>query len=439
MVRKEGIIVKVTRSHIVLMCSDDTFKNVRRSGTSIPLLGERFVYEERKLSPSLFMYAGAACALLIIAFALNWFQVVNLQPAYIVCLDINPSLEIQTGRDLKVSKLDVLNESGAALAAGIQYEGKKLPEVLDLILEECTRQLYLKKEEKGLIAVTVISLGKAAELKENQVRNFVDRALVKREISADIITARENRTVLEEARHLGVSVNKYRLYKDLAVMGIPLTIEEIKGKTIKEMLGLESGSGEDLKDEANQSSNISDMTKPEKGEIEKPVEKEGTEKYNELKEISEPTAPGKPPVPEKQDRLDSAAPEDLKQERLEEEENDDKSEDGTAHEENDGENPEAAPDRTPGPDPEEKNSTDMNTIVEDKEDSGAENELVEDENVEDDEDNAARDPEIDSDEEQAQEDKWEDSDTEDDTEDDRSPSPPDNDADSDDNSGKERD
>jgi hypothetical protein len=255
--QKEGIVVKVTKNYIVLMCADGMFKNIRRSETQIPLIGERFFYKEKEISPSWFKYAGIACiacVLVLVLFVFNMFQTVSPQPVYIVALDINPSLEVHTDKDLKTIGLFALNKSGEKIVDGIDYKGKPLPEVVDLIIERSVRKDYLKKGEKGLITVAVIPMEGDGRLKGIEIKDTIDNSLVKHAALADVSIAYDKKETYEEARTLGLSVNKYKLYRMLKDKGIHFTVEEIKEKSIKDLMKLDSDQSKNKMEETRQSS-----------------------------------------------------------------------------------------------------------------------------------------------------------------------------------------
>jgi len=281
--QKEGIVVKVTKNYIVLMCADGMFKNIRRSGTQIPLIGERFFYKEKEISPSWFKYAGIACiacVLVLAFFVFNMFQTVSPQPAYIVALDINPSLEVHADKDLKTIGLFALNKSGEKIVDGIDYKGKPLPEVVDLIIERSVRKDYLKKGEKGLIIVAVIPMEGDGRLKGIEIKDTIDNSLIKHAALADVSIAYDKKETYEKARTLGLSVNKYKLYRMLKDKGIHFTVEEIKEKSIKDLMKLDSDQSKNKMEETGQYSNGFNLKSDSVGgnnEVSTPVRPDGTD------------------------------------------------------------------------------------------------------------------------------------------------------------------
>ncbi len=160
---KSGIVVKVTENYIVLIMPDGSFKNVKRSKSQVPLIGERFTYKEKQHSVFYYRWtaiAAIACMFVLAVFTYRLLMTTNSQSAYLVALDINPSIEIYADKNLVTTSVTALNEDAKKLTDADNYKGKKLLDTIDLIVEQSISEGYLEQNQKGLIKITVISIQK---------------------------------------------------------------------------------------------------------------------------------------------------------------------------------------------------------------------------------------------------------------------------------------
>jgi len=98
-----GTVVKLTEKYIVLIMPDGSFKNVNRSKEQVPLIGEQFTF---RATVPIYRWAAIAAAFLIFAICIKLCIPLldNSRTAYIIALDINPSIEIQTDNKLRILK-----------------------------------------------------------------------------------------------------------------------------------------------------------------------------------------------------------------------------------------------------------------------------------------------------------------------------------------------
>ncbi|PKM81487.1 MAG: hypothetical protein CVU89_09565 [Firmicutes bacterium HGW-Firmicutes-14] len=243
MVENDWVIVKVTENHIVLMNSDGSFKNVKRSRDQFPLIGERFNLKEPYSSylPWTKIVTLVACLFIFSFFAWYSLSVSDPQVAYIVALDINPSIEVSTDKDLNVVELMALNEAGQKIISNVSYKGKNFSRTINKIIEQCIQYGYFNHNEQGLITISVIPSLEKNESRESDIKKSINDSLKNNRVMADVNMTTADNATLEKAHRAGLSVNKYKLYKVITDTGIPLSIEEAKNKTVKNMMEMIPG------------------------------------------------------------------------------------------------------------------------------------------------------------------------------------------------------
>jgi len=240
---KSGIVAKVTENYIVLIMPDGSFKNVKRSKSQVPLIGERFTYKEER--HSVFYYrctavTAVACMFVLAVFTYRLLMTTNSQPAYLVALDINPSIEVYADKNLVTTSVTALNEDAKKLTDADNYKGKKLLDTIDLIVEQSISEGYLEQNQKGLIKITVISMQKNNGINGESIRTSIQKLLLKDNIQAEIEIGFETRDIIEEAHQSGLSINRYILYKSLRGKGFSITVEEAKNMPLKNLQNYET-------------------------------------------------------------------------------------------------------------------------------------------------------------------------------------------------------
>ncbi|MCR4435787.1 MAG: hypothetical protein QHH06_13500 [Clostridiales bacterium] len=243
MEEKSGIVVKVTENYIVLIMPDGSFKNVKRSKTQVPLIGERFTYKEERHSVFYSRWtavAAVACMIVLAVFTYRLLMTSNSQPAYLVALDINPSVEVYVDKNLVTTNVTALNEDGKKLTDMAQYKGKKLLDTIDLIVEQSISKGYLKQNQKGLIKITVIPMQKNNSLNGDNIKTSIQKLLLKDNIQAEIEIGFDTRDIIEEAHQSGLSINRYILYKSLRDKGISITVEESRNMPLENLQNYEA-------------------------------------------------------------------------------------------------------------------------------------------------------------------------------------------------------
>ncbi|WP_078544017.1 anti-sigma-I factor RsgI family protein [Litchfieldia alkalitelluris] len=249
----KGIVLKVTDKHIVLMCEDGVFRNVPLK-KSVPKIGEKFECKQKEwIGFSNTRYLSIASLLFIVLVSSFFFININKKDAYILAIDINPSIELYADKDLKVSKVVALNSDGQKVIEGLSIENKSTNELITEILEQTVKQNYLTRANKGVVAITTVSLGNLKDTEVPDVQQIVGKALNSTGISADIITHSTDEKTLKLARNHHMSVTKYLLYTDLESKGIKVKMEDIKEQSIQQIQQLEKASIED-KDSVKDSS-----------------------------------------------------------------------------------------------------------------------------------------------------------------------------------------
>ncbi|MEB1807920.1 MAG: hypothetical protein LPK26_11635 [Bacillaceae bacterium] len=298
----KGKVVKVTEQHIVLLTTDGRFKNVPRSTSEVPLIGQSFTHIEKpkRIFP-VYKVASAAAALflMIVTYFIFPFSG-DGKEVYIISLDINPSFEIATNGDFKVVRAEGLNEEGSEIIEALHWNDN-LYTVIDEIIDMTIEAGYIEQHIEPVVVTSVIPLEETSEPFIDELKDAIDTSLVKNETIVPVSVSLDEKETYEEAKQSNMSVNYYKEFKQLEKRGIVQNPNEIKGRTISELKRMEkqperarersnSSNGQSKKkndappkDEKNKPSNENQQEKRE-GNKGKPSENKG----------NAPTERGKP-------------------------------------------------------------------------------------------------------------------------------------------------
>ncbi|OLO27613.1 hypothetical protein BTR23_19480 [Alkalihalophilus pseudofirmus] len=302
-----GTVVKVTDEHIVLLTNDGRFKNIPRQAGEVPLIGQPFTHIEKKEKQRrkipIFRYASIAAALFIILVTSFIFPFTEEhEEVYIISLDINPSIEIATDRDLHVMRAEGLNDEGIEIVESLHWD-ESLYTVIDEIIEKTVQAGYIEKHVEPIVVTSVIPLQEASDDMVVELKDVIDSSLDKNQAVVPVSVTLDEVEVYDEAKQSNLSVNYYKEYKQLEKQGIVQSKKEIKGKTISELKRMEKQPKNERAEEESQSSNRGSEKKEERQQEkenkkkEPPVKKEHP-KQNQGKENREnrPENQGNPPA-----------------------------------------------------------------------------------------------------------------------------------------------
>ena len=254
----DGIVIKVTKNNIVLLCENGRFKNVPLTLTDqIPMLGQHFSYaEKRQLNLNLIKYLSIASVLILTILAFTFIPLGDKDSAYIVAMDINPSIEIRLDKNLLVQEISGLNSDGKDLIEYMQVSNQHLFEVTEIVIKAAKEKGYFQSEE-ALVSITVISLNEDLKPLELDIEEGLNQSFKDNSINSALTVSLGSKELYQEARELNVSVNKIILYKELYAQGVVQSPQDVREKTILQLREMRKIiDGLQNKDEDNENSNL---------------------------------------------------------------------------------------------------------------------------------------------------------------------------------------
>ena len=231
-----GVVVKVTEKQIVLFCNNGTFKNIPRSKNHFPLIGERISYKGKTklFQPKGWMALASIACLLFLMFTM--VPIKDAEAAYIVAFDINPSIEVYLDENLKGMSIVSLNSDGSQIVSKINYKGKDLSQIVNLIIDQCVKQHYLSSDGNSLVATTIIPTQDERKITQSQLKSLIQTSLKQHKVTADIDVELGSKKMVKVAHENNLSVNKYKEYKDLKDQGVDISLETARSTPMNQLV-----------------------------------------------------------------------------------------------------------------------------------------------------------------------------------------------------------
>ncbi|QGH34067.1 hypothetical protein GI584_08560 [Gracilibacillus salitolerans] len=236
----KGVVMEVQEYQIVLMCDDGTFRNVPRDKHDIPVIGEYVTYRVKK-SPLLqwnrkqVLPLVALAAILLVAIMNSSFYQPQ-QQAYLLAVDINPSMEISLDEDLNVIDITGLNDDAKRVIKDLDVKGKPIDKVINDMVVRLKDEQYLSADTPAIITATWIGLQDHSISNDlRSVEKIFSHSLGENHVEAEMEVYVENEQYYKEAKEVNLSVNSYRLYQKMINDEVVVDINEVQNKSIKEI------------------------------------------------------------------------------------------------------------------------------------------------------------------------------------------------------------
>ncbi|MEK3805240.1 anti-sigma factor domain-containing protein [Bacillus sp. FSL H8-0547] len=217
---KKGIVVDRNDDYVTLLTPDGQFLKAAKQKRSYEL-GEEITFfqlsdtsERASKSVSIFNLRGirngllAVAALILIFFTL--LPVLNDDRVYAyMTIDINPSFELQLNEELKVIRIEPMNEDGKAMLAELKDMNKRsVSDVFSTIVDK-SRSLGYLTDDKEIFVTTVTADDKHEETKKKMLADVVRLKESYKEQSLNVQAVETDVETRNKAVEQGISTGKY--------------------------------------------------------------------------------------------------------------------------------------------------------------------------------------------------------------------------------------
>ncbi len=184
---------------------------------------EKLPTEKRK---NYFKYAVAAAAcMLVLCLGLVGYKL-YFTPITVISVDINPSVELGINRFDKVVTVEAFNEEGAEIADSVNVKHLNYKDAVDKLLNDDSFAKYVETE--GTVYLTVFG--------DNKETDSVAEKLMEYSSERGDVNCKHGGKGNKEAHKNGLSAGKYDAYLKMKEYNPDLTVEQVKGMTMRELM-----------------------------------------------------------------------------------------------------------------------------------------------------------------------------------------------------------
>ncbi len=159
-----------------------------------------------------------------------------LSPAQRIALDVNPSIELETTRLEKVSKIIPLNDDAKKLLEGYTPKDNDLDDVLEDLVDRMMEQGYLANEKKNDVLITVDDRG-ASQKTLDKVNKKIAQYVAEKQLEADVHAQKIDMDRYDkEAQKWRVSSGKMSVIDRLLQKDPTLTPEHLADTRISDLV-----------------------------------------------------------------------------------------------------------------------------------------------------------------------------------------------------------
>ncbi|MDK2820168.1 MAG: hypothetical protein PWP31_133 [Clostridia bacterium] len=273
---ERGLVMDREGDRVIVLTPEGEWRTVKPAGV-MPEMGEEIMLPVEKRGLLTWQVVTVAAILLLcltIPLANHIFNsTAPGQLAYYVNVDINPSVELAVDERNRVISAQGLNKDGEKLLSGLDLCNERVLKAVKIIAQESVRQGYYQPDEQddqGAMMVTVIPV--ADDTNKNLADIDVDDlgkklireaqgVLDKNRIKAEVVVATVPPDIRQHATELGLSAGKYSVMLEALAEGVPLTVDDLKEKSIVKAL---KNADCDWKQVLNQLKEEKDLLKKEK-------------------------------------------------------------------------------------------------------------------------------------------------------------------------------
>lgn len=153
-----------------------------------------------------------------------------------ISIDINPSIELNLNRFDRVISINSYNDDGQELANALDIKNMYYMSAIQEILNTESMAEYLSKDE--MLSISVV--GRNEEEQDEMLANIETCIPKQHNVSCHKSSYHE----AHEAHSSGLSVGKYRAFLELQKVNPDITIDDVKGLTMRQIRDLIGGSAE---------------------------------------------------------------------------------------------------------------------------------------------------------------------------------------------------
>ena len=224
----------------------DNFDNLKNIEIE-PLKKKVKIRDSEKSSAKSFSLKFACAALsLILIFTLIYNYSFNAEYER-VYLDLNPSVEFVVNKYDKVIDYNFLNNDAQELYSDVAIKKENIEDLIEVFVEKAQEQGYFSEEENE-ITLSIYSEKNDTESRLLKLQEKLNSCITKNNINCKVVSGRVTKEYRDEAQALNISPAKYALIQKIISISDDYTLQNLKGKSIKELKTLYTSLSDNVSD-----------------------------------------------------------------------------------------------------------------------------------------------------------------------------------------------
>ena len=169
--------------------------------------------------------AATATCLLVLCLGLVGYYL-YFTPVTVISVDVNPSVELGINRFDKVVSIEAFNDEGEKIVNSVKVQHLNYKDAVDKLLDTTDFSKYAESE--GLVYLTVFG--------DNTESDIVAEGLAEHTRSrSDVHCSHSLNKETKNAHSNGLSMGKYEAYLELKSVDPNVTVDEVKGLTMRQI------------------------------------------------------------------------------------------------------------------------------------------------------------------------------------------------------------
>lgn len=288
--KKKGVVLETAEKTITVLTPQGEFLNVPWNDKELPQLGSEidFTYPlpKKKVYPKFALLAVAASLLLIVSTFTIWSGLLftpTQEVAAYINVDINPSIELALADNGQVIEASGLNDEGNKLLEQMDLVKRRVDEAVELITVAAVKEQYLSINKENAVLITV-SGGEIAANDLQELDNVVKTVLSDNKLEGEANLIEVPLELHKKAQSLQLSTGKYVVWMEAQDLGLDISLEEIKNKSIVNAVKSAGGIPGQLISKAKKDSKI--LTEIDKRTQKRLDKKEKNRRKEEVKDLN---------------------------------------------------------------------------------------------------------------------------------------------------------
>lgn len=231
-----GIVMEKNNNGLIVMTDDGQFLKINNPTRTIEI-GQEIEVKNTAVHKTEVFRRIASIAAAIILFLSGGYGIYGHYMVYgYVDVDVNPSVELSYNLYKRVIGIKSLNEDGENLLENIKdYKNMPIQVVINKVIDSAIKEEYIKANEENTVLITLTENKNGMDKK---ILEEIDSHMKNSSLFADVVVIESDKKSFEDAKKVNLSPGKLKLIEKAAEGNKQINPDEIKDKSVKEIMNI---------------------------------------------------------------------------------------------------------------------------------------------------------------------------------------------------------